>query len=100
MARTITFHDHHGNRMMFPSFIQWGKETDLSSSSINGRLLTICMLITDLTMEDWYEFDAEKFPHFKTEILSRGFEHGAATVYLFEGPEFDRIMAENKDPDL
>lgn len=44
--------------------------------------------------EGWFEFDPEKFPHVSTEIANNIFLHGGATVYIFEGPLFDKVLAD------
>ena len=47
---------------------------------------------TGINMEEGFlEFDDDNFPHVVGEVGSRGFEHGAATAYYFDGPLFEDV---------
>ena len=95
-SKAKVFYDRYGNRMIFPCYMY--REKDYDTIPLETTFWTFHMglrMATGLEMEDkWYEFDDEKFPHVRMEIGSQGFMHGAATVYLFDGPEFNKILEE------
>lgn len=98
-TKAKVFRDPHGNRFIFPMFIYHDDDIiplETTFWDYSMRLHTA----TGIEMEnDWLEFDDEKFPHFSSDIGSRGFAHGRASAYLFEGPLFDKTMKEIENGD-
>jgi hypothetical protein len=93
-ARAKVFRDDKGNRMLFPAYIYRGDD-EVPLSSFWFSKYHEMRLATGLEMEDdWLVFDDEHFPHVKTDITSPGFAHGGAEVLLFDGPQFQSVLAE------
>ena len=91
MARAKVFTDDDGNRMVLPWLIFENKEDEPLSTTL-WTYATRMACATGLKMEDgWLKFEPDDFPHVVVNILSRGFEHGGGTVYMFSGPKFDEI---------
>lgn len=90
------FRDKKGNRMIFPSQILWGKETDPNKYDVDTHLSTFQTMTHGVTVEDWIEVDENVFPHVSGEVGSNIFQHGRASVYIFEGPDFDEAMKEQQ----
>jgi hypothetical protein len=97
-AKTYVFTDPNGNRMIFPSMLIRDNDPDAPLvTSLFFQQLMICTatgLKCDAELE---EFDLEAFPHVNTMILSGGFAHGGATVYLFAGPKFDEVLNQKEE---
>lgn len=92
MAKTKSFRDHMGNRLIFPSMIIYADdENSRSASDVVSQAIMLSMRLDLKLDKEWFEFDPKAFPHVKTIAGSRAFAHGGATVLLFEGPEFDAI---------
>lgn len=98
-AKTKSFRDHLGNRFIYPSMIIWpDAEAEFTNPSVADIIIQgmTLSLTTNTTMEEeMFEFEPETFIHLSTDMLHRSFMHGGATVYLFEGPTFDKYIKEN-----
>lgn len=98
-AKSVAFTDHLGNRFIYPSMIIWPDEEAEFSNPTEADIILKGMtlsLATNTKMDkDLFEFDPETFMHLRTDIHHRGFMHGGATVYLFEGPRFEKYLEEN-----
>lgn len=96
LAVTKAFTDDKGNRFIFPSFIIWpdkeAQHTNPAKHDLTLRAMGLEVAISGLRADEgWFEFDPARFPHVRTDIGSRAFLHGGATVMLFAGPEFDAL---------
>lgn len=98
LAVTKSFTDDKGNRFIFPSWIIYPEDEAQDTNPTKYNLILDAMMLSlsvgVTTDDDWFEFDHKNFPHLKTDIYSRNFAHGGATVLLFAGPEFDKAMSE------
>ncbi len=89
-VKAKVFHDGKGNRMIFPCFVYKINEENIPLETYFWSYGLQLGVATGLEMEKgWFEFDDNVFPHVKMEIGSYGFEHGYATAYLFDGPQFE-----------
>lgn len=96
-AETKVFRDRDGNRMVFPGLIMYEGEYHMDKSKIWTFQMMIT-LNTDMTAEDdWLVFESSDFPHVVGTIGHRIFQHGGTNVWMFAGPEFDRIKKEVED---
>lgn len=94
-VKAKVFHDGKGNRMIFPCFMYKVDDPDIPLATYFWSYGLQLSVATGLEMEDgWLEFDDEYFPHFIMDVGSRGFAHGSATAYLFDGPQFKEIADE------
>lgn len=94
MAKALVFSDQKQNRFMFPCYI-WENEEDVMDGTDRFYLGLSMRTATGIELEEQLlEFDIEKIPHVRGELLSRGFQHGAATAYFISGPEFDAVAKE------
>ena len=98
LAWTHAFTDDKGNRFIYPSFIRWpGVDEDKLFSKSDIILQAMTLNIALGTKSEEFEFAPEVFPHIKTDIGHRNFAHGGATIMLFAGPEFDKVVNESAE---
>lgn len=88
-AKSIAFTDRDGNRFIFPSWIAYEDDPDAPSlTNLWWDATAICSRIVGMK-HDTFAFDPAHFPHYRIDAPSAIFLHGAATVLLFAGPEFE-----------
>lgn len=96
-VKTKAFKDQHGNCFVLPSLVvipdhpQSPTEFDVTVQAI---AFYVSIGEVDYYTPDWFEFDLETFVHIRTELSSPVLSEGKTIVYLFEGPIFDEIFAE------
>jgi len=99
--KTPVFFDKDGNRFIFAGYAV-NCETGETAAGLSGANVVIEAMMLSVTTglqkeEEWLEFDNDHFPHVKTDLLSRAFEHGGVEVMCFSGPQFDLAMAAHKE---
>jgi len=97
LAKTKSFTDDKGNRMIFPAMIIRDDRDRPTATDVMFWAMEMNVILNDLKSDEgWYEFDTENFPHVSMNVCSRAFQHGAATGYVFAGPEFDKVVNEQR----
>lgn len=90
------FKDMYGNRFIFPTVHSQNETMSVADMWIWCRQAELALSITEEKEPFVVDVDDEGemvFTHIVTTAGSRGFEHGAETVWLIGGPEFDSFIA-------
>lgn len=92
MARSYAFTDQDGNQFLFPGLVVSDHE---HPDVINAMMYSVCLNLKKGS--EYYEFDADNFPHYRQDVYSRALAHGGTTVLLFAGPAFDKLSAAEQE---
>ena len=89
---TNSFTDDRGNRFIFPGLIVRPSDPkSISGSDVILRSMSLSCVLGVTLDKDRIEIDPDNFPHVESDAGHPGFAHGGATVWLFDGPVFDKI---------
>lgn len=100
IVRFPIFRDDYGNRFVFPTIHDHNETLPPTYRWAWCRQAEIALTVTEEEENLSVEIDSEgfmNFTHVVTTCGSRGFEHGAETVWLVGGPEFDSFIARGAD---
>ncbi len=92
-VKFAVFRDRLGNRFVFPGIHEKrNRHIDPAECAVMEMALNISKEPDLLTVERDDDMSL-MFEHIRSEVLHINFKHGAATVYLIGGPEFEAAKA-------